>query len=270
MPRGSSRPTRSARPGRHTTSTWVASDNATSAKVRLFGLDVHAMSGEEILALIADLPSRGHSRISFVNADSLNLSHRLPLFRTALTRCDFLLNDGIGVELAARLRGRHFPENLNGTDFIVRVLSLAADREWRVFLYGGRPGVAESAADALSRRIPGLTVVGTANGYEAAEVAAEVAAADADLVVVGLGQPLQELWLDANLHLTHCTLGIGGGAFLDFSAGRISRAPGWMNTFGLEWLFRLSREPQRLWRRYLLGNPLFLWRAWRLRAYDNA
>ena len=223
-----------------------------------------------MLAQIVDLPPRGHSRMAFVNAHSLNLSHELPEFRAALTRCDLLLNDGIGTQLAARLRGRHFPENLNGTDFIPRILALAAEREWRVFLYGGRPGVAERASHALQRGIPGLTIVGTANGYAEADVVAQVAATYADLVLVALGQPLQELWLDTNLNRTHCTLGIGSGAFLDFAAGQVPRAPEWMSSFGLEWLFRLSREPQRLWRRYLLGNPVFLWRAWRLRRCDSA
>jgi exopolysaccharide biosynthesis WecB/TagA/CpsF family protein len=204
-----------------------------------------------------------------VNAHSLNLSYEVPEFREALSRCHVLLNDGVGVELAARLRGSHFPENLNGTDFILRVLALAAEREWRVFLYGGRPGVAERASQALKRQISGLTIVGTANGYAAGEVVAEITAAGADLLLVGLGQPMQELWLDANLDLTECTLGIGVGAYLDFAAGRIRRAPAWMSRCGAEWLFRLSREPRRLWRRYLLGNPAFLWRAWRLRRPDH-
>ncbi len=270
MRRGISRTVRVGQPPAYTASTSVAvSGTASQTKVRIFGIGIDAVSGERVLAHINSLRSGAHSRISFVNAHSLNLSYEVPEFRAALERCHFLLNDGIGVELAARLRGGHFPENLNGSDFIFRILTLAAEREWRVFLYGGRSGVAENASHALKRRISGLTIVGTANGYAAAEVVTEVTATGADLVLVGLGQPLQELWLDANLDQTECTLGIGVGAFFDFAAGRVRRAPGWMSRCGVEWLFRLLREPQRLWRRYLLGNPVFLWRAWRLRGCDH-
>jgi exopolysaccharide biosynthesis WecB/TagA/CpsF family protein len=267
---GAARDRRVAQPLPHTAVTSVSASSAAGrVQVRIFGIDIDAVSGERMLAHINGLRSHGHGRIAFVNAHSLNLAYEVPEFRAALKRCHFLLNDGVGVELAARVRGGRFPENLNGTDFILRILTLAAEREWRVFLYGGRPGVAETASDALRRRISELTIAGTANGYVAADVAAEVKAAGADLVLVGLGQPLQELWLDANLDLTECTLGIGVGAFLDFAAGRVPRAPRWMSRCGVEWLFRLSCEPQRLWRRYLLGNPVFLWRAWRLRRCDH-
>jgi exopolysaccharide biosynthesis WecB/TagA/CpsF family protein len=100
------------------------------------------------------------------------------------------------------------------------------------------------------------------------EIVEDIAASRADVVVVALGQPQQELWLNTHLQDTGCHLGVGVGAFLDFVSGRVVRAPRWMNRLGIEWLFRLVQEPGRLWRRYIVGNPVFLWRAWRLRTAD--
>jgi exopolysaccharide biosynthesis WecB/TagA/CpsF family protein len=140
-----------------------------------------------------------------------------------------------------------------------------------VFLYGGQPGVAASARDRLCDAIDGLEIVGVCDGYDersAEETAQFIRAARADVVIVALGQPKQELWLDRHLASTGCHLGLGVGAFLDFVSGRVVRAPRWMNRLGIEWLFRLVQEPVRLSRRYIVGNPLFLWRAWRLRTSE--
>jgi len=110
-----------------------------------------------------------------------------------------------------------------------------------------------------------LRVAGTHHGYLTSEstneVVASIRAAKADVVVVAMGNPTQEYWLAANLDATGARIGIGVGAFLDFAAGRVARAPGLLRRARLEWLWRLAIEPRRLWRRYVVGNPLFLFRA---------
>ncbi|MCP2333273.1 WecB/TagA/CpsF family glycosyltransferase [Actinoalloteichus caeruleus] len=211
--------------------------------------------------------------LCFVNAHSANLAHRDPAYRRTLLAADLVLNDGSGVELAARLQGTRFRANLNGTDLIPLVLDLAACQSHRVFLLGGRPGVARSAASALAGRHLGLRVVGHAHGYfppgAARSVADAVRASGADLLVLGLGSPAQELFLAAHLRRTGVRLGIAGGAFLDFAAGRVPRAPRWMREAGVEWVFRLGQEPGRLFHRYVVGNPLFLARVVRERCFPR-
>ena len=229
---------------------------------------IDTTSGEQVLSTLADEPADRARHLCYVNAHSLNLAYRDALYQDALARADLVLNDGIGLTLAARMRGHRFPENLNGSDFTLRLLALSAERGWRVFLYGGQPGVAASAGERLATLIDGLEIVGVSDGFRDEhpdEIASEIRRSGADVVIVALGQPQQELWLDRHLAATGCHLGVGVGAFLDFAAGRVTRAPLWMNRLGVEWLFRLAQEPGRMWRRYIVGNPVFLWRAWSLR-----
>ncbi len=201
----------------------------------------------------------------YVNAHTLNLAVKEVRYRTLLQDASVVLNDGIGVSIAARLGGSSFPENLNGSDFNPVILELAARRGWRVFFLGAAFGVADEAARRLSERVPGLQIAGTRDGFfprsEDASVAAAIRASEADVVLVAMGNPLQETWLEANLASTGARLGIGVGAFFDFTAGTAKRAPAWMNRAGIEWVWRLALEPGRLWKRYVVGNPLFLLRV---------
>lgn len=206
---------------------------------------------------------------AYVNAHTLNLASRDSGYRALLETADIVLNDGAGLSIAGRVFGKPFPENLNGSDFNPRILEEAAARGWPVFFLGARPGVAAEAARRLSGRIPGLDVVGARDGYfrpdESQAVAREIASAGAGLLMVAMGNPLQEMWLSRHLEATGARLGIGVGAFLDFTAGVVPRAPAWMNRLGIEWLYRLLQEPRRMWRRYVLGNPVFLARVLRAR-----
>jgi len=203
--------------------------------------------------------------VAFANANTLNLASTNADYRSALNRADLVLNDGIGVALAARMLNRRFPENLNGTDFLPRLLELAANRGWRVFLLGGEAGTAKAAADNLRGRIPKLQVVGVDHGYltpeSNRELVGRIRASGAQVVLVGMGNPAQEYWIARNFDATGARLAIGVGAFLDFAAGRVARAPAWMRRARMEWIWRLMIEPRRLWRRYLVGNPLFLFRS---------
>jgi exopolysaccharide biosynthesis WecB/TagA/CpsF family protein len=215
----------------------------------------------------------GAIRVAYANAHTLNLAASDEAFRRTLNRFDFVLNDGSGVALAARLKGLRLPANLNGSDFTPALLEIAAELDWPVYLLGSRPGVAETAAANLREAIPGLEVAGARDGYfepgDGPAVAAAIRASGAKLLVVAMGNPLQERWVDEHLEETGAHLGVCVGAFLDFSAGRVRRAPRWMNVVGVEWLFRMAQEPRRMWRRYLVGNPLFVARVLREAARDR-
>lgn len=243
-------------------------------RVWICGVPIMRASAGQVLDEIAERLERGEQvRLSYVNAHTLTLAARDPGLKAALLSSDFVLNDGIGVEIAARMRGERFPENLNGSDFNARLLELAAARRWRVYLLGARPGVGDIAADRARDAYPGLPIAGTEHGYtneDPTELAARVQEHGTDVLMVGMGNPDQEIWLQDHLERSGARLGVAVGAYIDFTAGRVRRAPGWMNRLGLEWCFRLVQEPRRLARRYMVGIPVFLRLAWAERSTDLA
>lgn len=241
--------------------------------ITLLGVRYASLTPEAALAEAERLyESEKPGSIVVTNAHGLNVAYSDPRYREVLNRADLVLNDGKGVMLAALLKGRRFPADLNGNDFGALLLQHCAARSWPVYFLGARPGVAQRAAERARERYPGLRIVGSRDGYFSAEeendVIQSVRDAGAGVLLVALGNPRQERWMDVNLRRTGARLGMGVGAFFDFMAGEVERAPGWINRMGLEWLFRLVKEPRRLWRRYLLGNPLFLWRVLRERARE--
>jgi exopolysaccharide biosynthesis WecB/TagA/CpsF family protein len=242
----------------------AASDVPT---VPILGVGVCKFTQEQAVQAVDRLAAKGVCQmLAYVNAHTLNLAVHDRELHDALNRSTLVMNDGIGVDLAARMRGERFPENLNGSDFTVQLLELAATNRWGVFLLGGEPSIAETASKRLIERIEGLHIVGTCHGFTGESddlLARRVRGAGAAMLIVALGSPAQEIWIARNLAATGALVGVGVGAFLDFSAGKVVRAPRWMNVVGIEWCFRLILEPRRLWRRYVVGNPLFLLRAWR-------
>jgi alpha-1,3-mannosyltransferase len=202
--------------------------------------------------------------VVFANAHTLNVARTDARFRSILQK-SVVFNDGVGVDVASRLLyGKPFPENLNGTDFVPRYLRQTRHR-YRVFLLGAKPGIAERAAGRLDQLSPAHEIVGCHAGYfpagRSGEIVAAIRDAKADIVLVGMGNPRQEIWLEENLAACGCRLGFAVGALFDFLSGEIPRAPRVVQSLHLEWLFRLVREPKRLARRYLLGNPVFLLRV---------
>lgn len=202
------------------------------------------------------------TRIGFLNAHCANVSRADWRYRLALKTCDAIFPDGAGVDLAARLEGTRLTANLNGTDLFDPLCAAMAKAGLSLYLLGGRPGVAQGAAERAVATHPDLKIAGFQSGYFApnAETALveSINASGADIVMVALGVPDQDVWLArVGPRLTApVTLGVGG--LLDFVSGRIPRAPKWMRRSGLEWAYRLWREPRRLWRRYVLGNAAFL------------
>jgi alpha-1,3-mannosyltransferase len=201
--------------------------------------------------------------VAFANANCLNLASSNARVREALSKA-VMLNDGIGIDLASQLLfGTQFPDNLNGTDFMPYYLQNTRHL-FRIFLLGGKRGVAERAAKLLSRACPRHPIVGCWDGYfarsEDAQVAQTIRASHADILLVAMGNPNQEIWLRDNLAATGCLLGFAVGGLFDFMAEEAPRAPVWIRTARFEWMYRLAHEPRRLWRRYVLGNPVFMLR----------
>ncbi|WP_395451430.1 WecB/TagA/CpsF family glycosyltransferase [Aminobacter sp. UC22_36] len=233
----------------------------------ILGIKVASLRRDEAISLLSQLiKERTFTKVSFLNAHNANIACSDKAFAAALN--DFLvLADGIGVDIAARwLYGAPFPDNLNGTDFVPALLE-ASSRPLTVALLGAKRANAERAAERLSQIAPHHNIVVVHDGFFTAEQEPEIVAAIGDLrpdiLLVAMGVPRQELWIARNMGPKHCTLPIAVGALLDFLSGSVPRAPEWMRQLRLEWLFRLLIEPGRLWRRYVVGNPLFLFRVLR-------
>lgn len=222
---------------------------------------VDATTSETIATLLAP----GRRRVNFMNAHCFNVMARNRQYAAAVNSSDFLLPDGIGVALAAKMTCHNLTANLNGTDFIPALLKEAAKMGKSVYLFGGTPGTAIKAADNLIHEIPGLQIAGTRDGFAQAqndaEIIADINASGADIVLVALGVPMQELWLHRNAPYVDAELTMGVGAALDFFAGNVTRAPAWVRKAKCEWVWRLAQEPRRLAKRYLQGNFSFLARA---------
>lgn len=197
--------------------------------------------------------------IFFMNANNYNISQKDSVYNSYLHEADLVLNDGIGIELGAKLFGVRLKEDMNGSDFSPVFLQEVRDRGLKVFLLGASPNVAATAADVLSRQIPGLIFSGTQNGYfkDSDEVIREINQSGTDVLLVGMGVPLQEKWITEQSHKIEARIIIAIGAYLDFAAGNVKRAPKWIRNLRMEWLFRLVMEPRRLWKRYLIGNIMF-------------
>ncbi|HEV8337627.1 MAG TPA: WecB/TagA/CpsF family glycosyltransferase [Candidatus Polarisedimenticolia bacterium] len=231
----------------------------------LLGVRFDRLSREQALeALEAEFGRREHRKVYIVNAHTLNLAWKDPYYRRVLNEADFLLNDGSGVGLAARLRGQSFPANLVGTDLVPLLCARAVARGSGVFLLGGRAGVPERAANRLQDYVPGLQVCGYRHGYfsrsETGDLIQQINNSKASILLVAFGNPLQEIWIHENAPKIHCDLSIGVGGLFDHLAGRLRRAPIWMRRAGIEWVHILVNQPHK-WKRYLLGNPLFVIRA---------
>jgi N-acetylglucosaminyldiphosphoundecaprenol N-acetyl-beta-D-mannosaminyltransferase len=202
--------------------------------------------------------SDGFHYVVTPNPELVNIARQNEDFRTALNEADLVLPDGIGVVYAAQLLGRPLKARCPGIDFASGLIGKLAETGGRLFLLGAKPGVAEQAAENLKNRFPGLVICGTHDGYfkEDAPVVEQIQAAQAHVVFVCLGAPKQEFWMRKNGPATGAHLMVGLGGSLDVFAGVTERAPEFWQKLGLEWLYRLKKEPSRIGRMAKL--PLFL------------
>lgn len=201
------------------------------------------------------------------NAHHILLLQEDAHFREIYQNALLVVPDGVPIVWASKFLGRPLPGRVNGTDLFQRLCEVASEKGLRVFLLGGRPGAADSAAQVLQHKHPGLNIVGTycpPYGFEedTAELAlvnTKIKAASPHILFVGLGAPKQEYWMYANYQEIGVPISIGIGVSFELVSGMVTRAPVWMQKLGLEWFFRLVVEPRRLWKRYIIGNPHFLW-----------
>ena len=224
--------------------------------IDVLGTRIDDVTYSEALALVERWIAEGGPHvITTPNPEIVMRARREPSFRATLQRTALNVPDGVGLLLAARLRGERFHEHVRGTDLVRRLAALGARRGHRWYLLGAADGVARRAADRLRAQYPGLVVAGAEPGSPRAEDDAATramiqSAGPIDLILVAYGAPAQERWLERNLGPLAIPVGLGVGGVLNFLSGEVPRAPAWMQRLELEWLHRLIVQPWR-WRRQL-------------------
>lgn len=242
-------------------------------RIEILSVPLTLYSLPQMLEFIAAARSNERRLILSGNVHSFNLAYENPWLRALFQQADAVRLDGAGVRLGAKVLGYDAPPRMTWADFAWPLAELAAERGLSLFLLGGRPGVAEKAAARLQAHASPLKIAGVHHGYfdkamgsaENSRVLQMLRDAAPDILIVGFGMPLQEQWLSQNLQQVQAGAILTGGAVFDYISGETRRAPRWMTENGLEWLGRLLIEPRRLWKRYVIGNPLFFWRILRER-----
>jgi N-acetylglucosaminyldiphosphoundecaprenol N-acetyl-beta-D-mannosaminyltransferase len=233
--------------------------------VEVWGLPLMPLTMQQTLVRIDKLIRRG--KPGFVITANLNyamLAASNPKLRAATRKAAFIVADGMPLVWAARWKGRALPERVTGADLVPALCSMAAAKGHRVLLVGGSPGVAAAAADRLREKFPGLEIEAmeapmfrTLEKQENVALIGRIQKAKPDLLLLACSQPEGEIWLSENCKTLGVPACVQIGAAVDFAAGRAKRAPRWIQGLGLEWLYRLGREPRRLCGRYL-RNALYL------------
>ena len=238
----------------------------------IIGIRVAALGWRQALdELTRSLDTNSPQRIfNFLNANNANLAMRDVGYRQGLSRCE-VLPDGVGVEIASRtLHGIAFPANLNGTDFIPALL-VYAERPLKVALIGARPDMLAGAVKNFRLLTPWHEFYPVSDGFfdkaDSSAVLDKLAAIDPDITLVAMGTPQQEIWIDSNIRPGHGRMVFGVGALFDFISGAVPRAPLAVRNLRLEWVWRLIQEPSRLWYRYIVGNPVFLFHVFRYKFF---
>jgi N-acetylglucosaminyldiphosphoundecaprenol N-acetyl-beta-D-mannosaminyltransferase len=250
-------------------------DAVVSDVLNILDLRINNMTMRDAIEHIMTLLDRSEPRqICFVNPQCANVAYTHSKYKAVLHRSHLVFADGIGMKIAGRILGRRVRQNVNGTDLFPRLCDELKDTGKRLYLLGARPGVAEEVREWISRNYAGTQVAGCRDGYfksdEEEQVIRSIAESRADVLLVAMGVPSQDLWIDRNLERLGVKVAMGVGGLFDFYSGRIPRAPLWVREIGMEWFYRFCQEPARMWKRYFVGNALFLLRVYRERLTGRA
>ena len=235
----------------------------SGARIDILGIGFDPVDLQGAVARIAAFVAGGRPSLAVTaNTEMVMTARHDPELARLLAGAALVVADGVGVVWASRYLRRPLPARVPGIELAEALLAEAARRRWRVYLLGGRPGTAEHAAARLRTSYTGLDIAGCAHGYfspaDEPRVLESIRTAAPALLLAGLGTPRQERWLARHLAALGVPAGIGIGGSLDVWAGRAQRAPRSMQTFGLEWLYRLAREPRRLRRQLTIPHFMAL------------
>ena len=235
-------------------------------RIEMMGIGFNNLTMEEAVAGIVDRARNPYpSQLCFVNADCVNIACHDADYKKLLANSAIVLADGIGLKLAGKILNNNIRQNVNGTDLFPQLCGMLAKAELGLYLLGGKPGVPEDVARWIAEHHPSTRVSGFHHGFfthaETSALLGDIRRSGAAILLVAFGVPKQEKWIRDNLAQTGVGMAMGVGGLFDFYSGRVPRAPIWIRELGMEWLYRFAQEPRRMWRRYFVGNFIFLVRA---------
>lgn len=239
---------------------------AALPRVDVLGVGVHALTLKRAVRSIeAALAAEHQGYVCVTGVHGVMEAQRDPRFRHVLNHSLLTTPDGMPMVWVGRLQGRREMRRVFGPDLMRIVCSRSVAKGCTHFLYGGREGVAKELKGWMEQQFPGIRVVGTytppfgrLTAHELSAFAEQVAAVKPDIMWIGLSTPKQEHFMAEHIDFLETKLMIGVGAAFDYHTGRVHDAPAWMKRSGLQWLHRLAQDPKRLWKRYLINNPLFV------------
>ena len=244
------------------------------SKVKLFDIEFDNLTRIEILKNIKNAVDKKEKKsLYFVNADCLNKSQKDPVYKHILQKGDYILPDGSGINIACNILDNPLKENLNGTDLFPYICSLAQKQDYKIYLYGAKKGLAQRAKDELLKKYKTLQIVGVHHGYvqkqDIPQLIRDINQSKADILFVALGASVQEAFIEKYKNKIDAKLFLGVGGLFDFYSKSIKRAPLFIREIGFEWTYRMLQEPQRMWKRYLIGNPQFLYGVYQYKKSSN-
>ena len=233
--------------------------------VNVLGVPVDVLTQAKLTAaFLRILRSQKRGWISYVNVHTTEIANQLPWYKNFIEDALIRYCDGEGIRFGAYLIGVHIPERITLSYYIYDLAESVVQHNLKLFFLGGTQAVAELAAKRLQELYPAIKLSGYHHGYfseqENNSVIDTVNACRPDILLLGMGVPKQEEWTKENFNKLNVKIVWMGGGFLDTLSGKKKRCPRWLSKIGFEWLFRLVQEPGRLWKRYLIGNPMFVLR----------
>lgn len=231
-------------------------------KENILGVDVSPLSYEDLKKNIEkDIENNKKSFIVAINPEKILKARKDEKLKKLLNNATYEIPDGIGVIYASKLRKGNIKTRITGIDSMEMLCKLSEEKKYKIFMYGAKEETIKKAKENLEIKFPNIQIVGTINGYEKDndKIISSINKSKADIVFVALGSPKQEYWITENMYKVSAKIFQGVGGSFDVFSGNIKRAPKWMQKIGLEWLYRLLKEPKRIFRQIKLVK--FLWLA---------
>ena len=237
---------------------------------RVVSLDVDQVTHDTAVERVVRMAKSGRgSYVCFGTVHMVMESHDSPEFAARVNAADMIVPDGMPMIWMQRLQKAVHPERVRANDLMMLLMAAAEKEELKVGFYGGRPDVIDAILDRAKREHPRLEIAYACSPpfrplsvEEDSDITGQINDSGTQILFMGLGCPKQENWMAGHRDRLNCVM-LGVGASFDFYAGNVKESPPWLGRLGLEWLYRLTQEPKRLWRRYLILNPRFIWQAGR-------